>query len=145
MSSIQNEYNLLCRLFDTDLAEISHHEDIGLLAYSPLAAGLLSGKYQNGNVPKGSRADINPDLHGRMTQWQEPAVAAYCAIAKKHGLDPSAMALAFLLTRPFMASVIIGATTMDQLKINISAKDVVITPQIAQEIQAVYRQYPMPI
>ena len=145
MSSIQNEYNLLCRLFDTDLAEISHHEDIGLLAYSPLAAGLLSGKYQNGNVPKGSRGDINPDLHGRMTRWQEPAVAAYCEIAKKHGLDVSAMSLAFLLTRPFMASVIIGATTMEQLKINISAKDVVITPEIAKEIHAVYRQYPMPI
>ena len=144
--SVQNEYSLLDRKFDTDLAEISHHEGVGLLAYTPLAAGILTGKYQDGNRPGGSRATINSDLGGRLSRdyWIEP-VRAYLDIAQKYGLDPAAMALAFCLTRPFMGSVIIGATTMEQLKTDISAKDVVLTPEILEEINETHRKYPLPI
>ncbi|URK88824.1 aldo/keto reductase [Rhizobium sp. RCAM05350] len=124
IASLQNEYNFLYRAFDLDLAELSHHENVGLLAYSPLAAGLLSGKYLNGARPQGSRLSINGDLGGRYTEYQEPAVAAYAELAKSHNLDLAQMQLAFSLTRPFMTSVIIGATSMVQLKTNIGAKDV---------------------
>jgi aryl-alcohol dehydrogenase-like predicted oxidoreductase len=145
VASVQNEYNLLYRPHDLDFAELSHHEHVGLLAYSPLAAGILSGKYLGGARPAGSRATINGDLAGRLQPLQEPAVKAYVEIARKHGLDPSAMALAWARTRPFMASVIIGATAMEQLKINISAKDIEIDPELMREIKSVIRQYPMPI
>lgn len=142
--SIQNEYNLMCRLFDLDLAELSHHEDVGLLAYSPLAAGLLSGKYHDGQVPDGSRRSINKDLGGRYALPVDHVVDAYNLIAKSHALDPCQMAIAFCLTRPFMTSVIIGATTMEQLHTNIGARDVQLSDQVLEEIQAVYRQYPIP-
>lgn len=145
VASVQNEYNLLYRPHDLDFAEVSHHEDVGLLSYSPLAAGLLSGKYLDGNRPAGSRASINADLGGRFQPLQEPAVRAYVEIARKHGLDPSAMALAWCLTKPFMTSVIIGATSMEQLKIDISAKDIELSRDVLKEIQAVIRMYPMPI
>ncbi|MDH6266810.1 aryl-alcohol dehydrogenase-like predicted oxidoreductase [Rhizobium sp. SG_E_25_P2] len=145
MASVQNEYNLLYRAHDLDYAELSHHEKVGLLSYSPLAAGLLSGKYLNGQKPAGSRAAINGDLGGRFQPLQEPAVAAYVDIARRHGLDPSAMALAWCLTKPFMTSVIIGATTMEQLKINLSAADLDLSNDVRQEIAAVIRRYPMPI
>jgi aryl-alcohol dehydrogenase-like predicted oxidoreductase len=145
VASIQNEYNLLYRHHDLDLAELSHHEDVGLLAYSPLAAGLLSGKYLDGQRPAGSRLTINNDLGGRYQPQQEPAVRAYVELAKKHGLDPSVLALAFLLTRPFMASVIIGATTMEQLAIDISAADVTLSDAVLNDIRKVHRLYPMPI
>ena len=145
MVSIQNEYNLLDRKFDTDLAEVCHHEKVGLLAYSPLAAGLLSGKYLNGARPAGTRGAINSDLGGRFSKYEEPAVKAYVELAARHDIDPSAMAIAFCLSRPFMASAIIGATSMAQLKTDISAKDVVMTDEILRDIKAIHRQYPLPI
>jgi aryl-alcohol dehydrogenase-like predicted oxidoreductase len=145
VASLQNEYNLLYRHFDLDLAELAHYEDVGLLAYSPLAAGLLTGKYLGGVKPEGSRAAINGDLGGRLQPLQEPAVKAYVEIAAKHELNPSAMAIAFCLTRPFMASAIIGATTMEQLKIDLSAADLLLSAEVLAEIEAVHRQYPMPI
>jgi aryl-alcohol dehydrogenase-like predicted oxidoreductase len=145
MVSIQNEYNLLDRKFDTDLAEVCHHEKVGLLAYSPLAAGLLSGKYLDGARPAGSRGAINADLGGRFGGYEDPAVRAYVELAHKHGLDPSAMALAFCLTRPFMASVIIGATTMEQLKVDIGAKDLTLSDEVLREIQRIHRTWPLPI
>ncbi|MCV3738445.1 aldo/keto reductase [Rhizobium sp. TRM96647] len=145
MASIQNEYNLLYRSFDLDLAELAHHEDVGLLAYSPLAAGLLTGKYLGGARPDGSRLTINGDLGGRYQPHQEPAVAAYAALAREHGLDLSQLALAFCLTRPFMASVIIGATTMEQLKIDIAAADVALSADVLDGIARIHRQYPAPI
>lgn len=143
--SIQNEYSLLCRLFDLDLAELSHHENVGLLAFSPLAAGLLSGKYANGALPQGSRRTLNDNLNGRLSEYSEPALEKYLAIAAKHAVTPTQLALAFCLARPFMASVIIGATTMQQLKENISACDVTLTDEMKADIQQVYRQYPVPI
>lgn len=145
VASIQNEYNLICRLFDLDLAEVSHHEDVGLLAYSPLAAGILTGKYLGGARPEGSRATITGDLGGRLQPLQEPAVKAYLEIARKHGLDPAQMALAFCLGRPFMTSVIIGATSAEQLKTAIGAKDVALTEEVMTDIARVHRQYPMPM
>ena len=145
VASVQNEYNLLYRQHDLDFAEFAHHEDVGLLAYSPLAAGLLTGKYLDGAKPSGSRASINADLGGRFTHHQEPAVRAYVEIARKHGLDPARMALAYCLTRPFMTSAIIGATTMEQLATDISAKDLVLDDAVMRDIRAVIRKYPMPI
>lgn len=145
VATIQNEYNLLYRHYDLDLAELSHHEDVGLLAYSPLAGGILSGKYLDGKKPAGSRGSINGDIGGRLVPHQEEATRAYVELAKKHGLDPSAMALAFCLTRPFMASVIIGATTMEQLKVNIGAADLTLSEEVMKGIAAIHRLYPMPI
>jgi aryl-alcohol dehydrogenase-like predicted oxidoreductase len=145
VASIQNEYNLICRLFDTDLAEVAHHEDVGLLAFSPLAAGILSGKYQGGAAPDGSRRSIQADLGGRWGPATEAATAAYLDVAAKHGLDPSQMAIAFCLTRPFMTSAIIGATKMDQLKICIGAKDLTLTDAVMEDIATVRRAHPMPI
>ena len=145
MVSIQNEYNLLDRKFDTDLAEVCHHEKVGLMAYSPLAAGLLSGKYLDGARPAGTRGTINTDLGGRFGGYEDPAVRAYVELARKHSLDPSAMALAFCLTRPFMASVIIGATTMEQLKIDIGSKDVTLSDEVLNDIQHIHRTWTLPI
>ncbi|WP_337266492.1 aldo/keto reductase [Oryzifoliimicrobium ureilyticus] len=145
VASIQNEYNLLYRHFDLDLAELSHHEDVGLLAYSPLAAGLLTGKYQGGEKPLGSRGSINADLGGRLHPMQDEPTRAYIEIARKYGLDPAAMAIAFCLSRRFMASVIIGATSITQLDTDISGCDITLSPEILKEIEAVHRQYPAPI
>ena len=145
IASIQNEYNLLYRQFDLDLAEVAHHEDVGLLAYSPLAAGILTGKYLDGARPEGSRGTINPDLGGRLQPLQEPAVKAYAEIARRHGLDLAQMALAFCLSRPFMTSVIIGATSTEQLRTAIAAKDLKLSDEVMKDIAQVHRQYPMPM
>lgn len=145
IASIQNEYNLLYRAFDLDLAEVSHHENVGLLAYSALAAGLLTGKYLGGARPEGSRITKNGDLGGRYQPLQEPAVAAYVALAREHGIDPAQLALAFCLTRPFMTSVIIGATSMDQLATDIAAADVTLSEDIMKALQNLHRRYPAPI
>lgn len=143
--SIQNEYSLLNRLYDLDMAELSHHENVGLLAFSPLAAGLLSGKYASGSIPEGSRRTLNNDLAGRLSEHSAPALEKYLAIAKKYELPPAQLALAFCAARPFMASVIIGATSMQQLKENIAATELTLTEDMLAEIQAVYRQYPVPM
>jgi aryl-alcohol dehydrogenase-like predicted oxidoreductase len=145
VATIQNEYNLLYRHHDLDLAELSHHEDVGLLAYSPLAGGILSGKYIDGAKPEGSRGAINGDLGGRLQPLQEAPTKAYLDIAARHGLDPAAMALAFCLHRRFMASVIIGATTMKQLDTDLSSVNLKLSHDVLVEIEAVHRQYPMPI
>lgn len=144
VATIQNEYSLLYRHFDLDLAELSHHEDVGLLAYSPLAGGILSGKYLKGEKPAGSRGSINGDIGGRLVPEQQAATEAYVDLAQKHGIDPSQLALAFCLSRPFMASVIIGATSMEQLKINIGAADVHLSDEIMKEIGKIHRKYPVP-
>ncbi len=143
--SIQNEYSLLNRLYDLDLAELSHHENVGLLAFSPLAAGLLSGKYAQGALPAGSRRTMNDDLSGRLSSYSQPALDQYLAIAQKHGIDPAQMALAFCISRPFMASTIIGATSMEQLKTNLGAADLALSAEVIEEINQVYRHYPVPM
>ncbi|MFT4725507.1 MAG: aryl-alcohol dehydrogenase-like predicted oxidoreductase [Granulosicoccus sp.] len=145
MVSIQNEYNLMSRLFDLDLAELSHHENIGLLAFSPLAAGMLSGKYSGGGIPEGSRRSMNDNLSGRYTHKSAPVSERYIALAKEHDLDPAQMALAFCLSRPFMTSAIIGATTMDQLKTNLSAVTITLSDEVKQGIFDIYSDNPVPI
>ncbi|CDN53379.1 Oxidoreductase Tas, aldo/keto reductase family [Neorhizobium galegae bv. officinalis bv. officinalis str. HAMBI 1141] len=145
IASLQNEYNLLYRHFDLDLAEVAHHEGVGLMAYSPLAAGILTGKYQNGARPESSRATINKDLGGRLTPYQEPAVKAYIEVAAKHGLDLAQMALAFCLSRAFMTSIIVGATSVAQLKHDMAAADVTLSDEVFADIAKVHRQYPMPL
>src|SRR5690606_32498850 len=122
VQTIQNEYNFLRRYYDLDLAELAFHEDVGLLAYSPLAAGALTGKYLGGVLPPGTRGAISGSAY-RNNQFTEPAIRAYIELAGRHGLDVNQMAIAFCLTKPFMTSVIIGATTMDHLRTNIAAAD----------------------
>lgn len=144
MQSIQNEYSLLHRLFDTDLSEVAANEQVGCLSYSPLAAGLLSGKYAGGAVPAGSRASINGDLGGRLTPRVHDAVAAYAEIAARHGLDLVQMALAFARSRPFMTSVIFGATTQDQLERALGAIGLELPDEVLAEIDAAHKAHPMP-
>ncbi len=143
--SIQNEYSLLQRIYDLDLAELSHNEDVGLLAFSPLAAGFLSGKYQGNKIPAGSRRSFSANLGGRYSEFTEGVVGEYLAVARTHGVDPCQMAIAFCLTRPFMTAAIIGATSMAQLRINIAAKDVVLDDAVLDDIQKIYRRYPIPM
>lgn len=141
VQTIQNEYNFLRRYYDTDLAELAFHEDVGLLAYSPLASGALSGKYLGGVLPPGTRGAVAGSAY-RNNQYTEPAIRAYMALADKHGLDVCQMAIAFCLTKPFMTSVIIGATTMDQLKVNIAAADIELSDAVLNEIQQIFMLYP---
>ena len=145
MVSVQNEYNLLCRLFDVDFSELSHNESLGLLAFSPLAAGILTGKYEGGAIPDGSRRSIQPELGGRYSEDVMQAASAYTQLANDIGLDPAVLALAFCQSRPFMTSAIIGATTLDQLKTNLSAADVVLTDEQQLAIAKLRRRYPMPM
>lgn len=143
MQSIQNEYSLLDRIFEPDLQEIAMAEDTGLLAWSPLATGMLSGKYLDGKRPDGSRWTLRAD-EGRDTPQAHDAVRAYMAVAEKHGLDVCQMALAFVNDRPFVTANIIGATTMEQLKSNIASIDLKLSDEVMADIYAVYRDYPMP-
>lgn len=144
MGTVQNEYSLLCRQFDTDWAELSLIEDMPLLAFSPLATGLLSGKYAGDVVPEGSRRSVNANLGGRITPTVFPAVAAYLGIAARHGLDPCQMAIAFCRTRPFRTIPIIGATTQEQLKTNIGAAAITLSPEVLADIAETHRSYPAP-
>ncbi|MEM8594356.1 MAG: aldo/keto reductase [Pseudomonadota bacterium] len=145
--SIQNEYNLMCRLYDLDMAEVTQHEHVSLLAYSPLAAGLLTGKYYNGAVPPGSRGaiDANRALHGRISDYSQPVADQYVDLAKQYQLDPSQMALAFCMEKPFVHSTIIGATTLDQLKTCLSATDVTLSDELRRDIFKIYRGNAMPM
>lgn len=144
VASVQNEYSLLCRLYDTDMSEMSILEDVGLLAFSPLAAGFLTGKYQDEKVPRGSRMSLNPEMGGRTTARVFDAVDAYVALAERHGMDPAQLALAWCLTRPFMTSVIFGATTMGQLETAIGSINLDLDDDLLNEITKVHRAHPMP-
>ncbi|WP_170774420.1 aldo/keto reductase [Ruegeria lacuscaerulensis] len=144
VASVQNEYSLLCRHFDTDMAELSVHEDVGLMAFSPLAAGYLTGKYQGGAVPGGSRMSINAEMGGRKSDRVLDAVAAYLEIAERHGLDPVHMALAWCRTRKFMLSAIFGATTVEQLERILAGQDLELSSEVLNEITAAHRAFPMP-
>ena len=144
MATVQNEYSLLCRQFDTDWAEFSLVEDMPLLAFSPLAVGLLSGKYAGDVTPEGTRRMHTADLGGRITAQVFPAVAAYLGIAARHRLDPCQMAIAFCRTRPFRTIPIIGATTLGQLGTNIGAADITLSPEVLADIAEIHRAYPAP-
>ncbi|EAR50694.1 oxidoreductase, aldo/keto reductase family protein [Oceanicola granulosus HTCC2516] len=144
VAAVQNEYSLLNRLWDTDMAEMSVHEDVTLLPYSPLGAGLLTGKYQNGQVPAGSRMEGNGDLGGRKTDRAFAAIDAYLAIAARHGLEPVHMALAWQRTRPFPLSAIFGATSLAQLEHILAGDGLTLAPEVVEEIEAAHKAHPMP-
>ena len=145
MMSVQNPYSLLNRFYEVGLAEVSIREQIGCLSYSPLASGYLSGKYRNGAMPKGSRIERDYDFWGRYRKPQsENATEEYYKISKKYGIDMSQMSVKFCEIQDFMTSVIIGATTMDQLKTNIESVKVNLDKDIINEINNVQKKYPNP-
>lgn len=144
VQTMQNEYSLMCRVYDTDMGELSYHEKVTLLAFSPLATGLLTGKYSGGAVPEGSRQTLSPGLGGRMGERALAAADAYVAVAQKHGVDPVHMALAFTVQRPFAVSTIFGATTSAQLAHIIEGKDIVLSDELLAELDETNRQHPMP-
>lgn len=143
--SIQNEYSLMYQLHNLDLAEVSLREGISLLPYTPLAAGWLTGKYYGGARPAGTRfVHESYATSQRLTKNAQKAADAYVDIARKHGLDPAQMAIAWTLTKPFVASTIIGATTVVQLKADIAAAEVKLTDAVLAELAEVRRDFPMP-
>jgi aryl-alcohol dehydrogenase-like predicted oxidoreductase len=142
--SIQNPYNLLNRSFEVGLAEMAIREKVGLLAYSPLAFGVLSGKFLNGARPPDSRLVRWSRFTRYSGEIADRTTAAYVDIARRHGLDPAQMALAFVNRQPFVASNLIGATTMDQLRINVASAELNLSDEVLQEIEAVHRRQPNP-
>lgn len=144
MVSIQNPYNLLNRSFEVGLSEISHYEGVKLLAYSPMAFGVLSGKYLNGARPQGARCSLYERFKRYFTPQGLKATEAYVNLAREFGLEPAQMALAFVNQRPFVASNIIGATNLDQLKSNIDSLDVVLSDELMAKIEEIGIQYSNP-
>ncbi|HHO59040.1 MAG TPA: aldo/keto reductase, partial [Thiotrichales bacterium] len=143
MASIQNEYSLLCRHFEPDLGEIAIHEDCGLLAWSPLSRGMLSGKYLNGARPEGARLTIETRPEHRIAPQTDAAIEKYVALAKRYGLDPCQMALAFVNERPFVTATLIGATSMEQLRSNIDSITLKLPAEVYDEIDKIRREFPM--
>jgi len=144
MASIQNEYSLICRHFEPDLAEAAVNEHCGLLAWSPLSRGLLSGKYLNGARPEGARITIETRPEHRIHPTTDAAVGAYMDLANEYELDACQMALAFVNSRPFVTSTLIGATNMVQLKSNIASIDIVLPEAVKEGIEKLRREFPMP-
>lgn len=142
--SIQNAFNLVNRSFETGLSEIFYREQVSLVGYSPLGQGYLSGKYEGGALPPGSRKMLFDRL-GRYEKGNGPrAISTYIELAKRHGLDPAQMAIAFAVSRPFMTSVIIGATTMEQLKTDIAAATLELSHSVLEDIEQIHLDYPNP-
>ena len=145
MMSIQNPYSLLNRSYEVGLAEVSIRENIGCLSYSPLASGYLTGKYRNKQFPKGSRMERDFDF---WTRYRKPntseAVEEYYKISQKFDLDMSQMSIKFCEVQDFMTSVIIGATTMEQLKTNVESVKVNLDSEVIKEINNVQKKYPNP-
>ncbi|MEE1924668.1 NADP(H)-dependent aldo-keto reductase [Pseudomonas sp. 148P] len=142
--SIQNPYSLLNRSYEVGLAEISIRENVGLLAYSPLAFGVLSGKYLNGAQPEKGRLTLFDRFQRYNNPQVERATAAYVALAREYGVDPAQLALAYVTSRPFLTSNIIGATTLEQLHSNLASVEVKLTEELLQGIEAIHVQQPNP-
>ena len=144
VASVQNAYNLLNRTYEEGLAEFHDREDVGLLAYSPLAQGYLTGKYQRGARPAGARTT----LFDRGQRYEKPgteaAIDGYLAVARDFGLDPAQLAIAWVTSRPFVTSNIIGATSMEQLATDLGSREIVITPEIEARIDAVHQLHGNP-
>lgn len=143
-ASIQNPYNLLNRSFETGLAEVALRENCPLLAYAPLAAGALTGKYLHGVLPPGSRRTIDPRQFRYATLNADPAINDYIHIARRYGLKPNQMAIAFILRQPFVGSVLLGATSLSQLISNSAAHNLNLSDDVLREIEAVHARYPDP-
>jgi len=142
--SIQNPYSLLNRSFEVGLAEIAIREKIGLLAYSPLGFGALSGKYLNHQWPKGARMTLFHEFKRYLSPEARAATAAYVKLAEESGLNPSQMALAYVNTRPFLTANIIGATTMAQLETNLGSIDAILPSDVMEAIEEIHRVYTYP-
>lgn len=142
--TIQNPYSLLNRTFETGLAEVSHRENVKLLAYSPLAFGVLTGKYLYGENPENARLTLFPQMNRYIKKPIDHIIKSYMDIAEKHGLSLTQMAIAYILHKPFLASVIIGATKMPQLIENIDSIELVLSNEIIKEIELISEQYPNP-
>jgi aryl-alcohol dehydrogenase-like predicted oxidoreductase len=142
--SIQNPYNLLNRSFEVGLAEMAIRESVGLLAYSPLAFGVLTGKFMNGARPPESRVVRWSRFARYNGEIAERATAAYVRIAREHELNPAQMALAFVNRQRFLTSNLIGATTIEQLKTNIASADVTLSEDVIRAIDAAHRENPNP-
>ena len=142
--SVQNPYCLLNRTYEVGLAEVSWREQAGLLAYSPLGFGVLSGKYLDGLQPADARLTLFPDYTRYSNAAAIHATERYVALAREYDLDPAQMALAYVNSRPFLTSTIIGATSMEQLKSNIASIDLVLSEEVLAGIEAIHTQYPNP-
>lgn len=142
--SIQNPYSLLNRRFEVGLAEISQHEGVELLAYSSLAFGTLSGKYLNGAQPAGARNTLFSRFTRYSGEQSQQAIAEYVALARQHQIDPSQMALAYVRQQPFVASTLLGATTLEQLQTNIDSFNLTLNAEILEGIEAIHRRYTYP-
>ncbi|HZZ11555.1 MAG TPA: NADP(H)-dependent aldo-keto reductase [Paraburkholderia sp.] len=142
--SIQNPYSLVNRTYELGLSEYAHRDQIGLLAYSPLAFGWLSGKYEGGARPAGARIT----LFERFQRYSKPqavqAITRYVELARRHGMSPAQFALAFVNSRPFLTSNLIGATSLEQLKENIGSAEVKLSPEVLAEIDALHELQPNP-
>jgi len=144
VQSIQNPYNLLNRLFEIGLSEMALREQVGLLAYSPLGFGVLSGKYLDGSAAADSRLNLFPDYKRYSGEPSVSATREYAELARAHGLSPTTLALAFVNSRPFLTANIIGATTMPQLRENIASIDVDLSPELINTIDAIHERIPDP-
>lgn len=144
MASIQNAYNLVNRTFEEGLEEIAIREDVGLLAYSPLGQGMLTGKYRNGALPEGSRKQLFDRLQRYENSQGLSAVDSYCDFAAEIDIDPAKLALKFCDTRPFTTSTIIGATNMQQLETCIDAFELEWTEYIESKITEIHLDQPSP-
>jgi len=144
VASVQNAYNLINRTYEIGMAEVGLREDVGLMAYSPLAQGYLTGKYLDGARPAGARGT----LFNRSQRYQKPgaeiAIRAYVALAREFGIDPAQMALQFVTTRPFVASNIIGATTIEQLRSDIASVSLKWTSELEARINAIHQLHQNP-
>lgn len=142
--SIQNPYNLLNRSVEIGLSEISHHEGVELLAYSPLAFGTLSGKYLNGARPAGARNTLFTRFVRYSAPHTQQAIAEYVALARKYALDPAQMALAFVRQQPFVASTILGATSLEQLRANLASAELTLNAELLEELEAIHHRFTIP-
>ena len=142
--SIQNPYNLLNRTFEIGISEFSHREQVGLLAYSPLAFGALSGKYLNNQKPEGARLTLFERFNRYLNPQATEATEAYVNLAKKNDLDPSQMALSYVSSRPFLTSNIIGATSMEQLKMDIESINIELSDDVIKDIESIHEKIPNP-
>ena len=142
--SVQNPYSLLNRSFEIGLAEVAHREQVGLLAYSPMAFGVLSGKYLDGARPAGARVTLFERFSRYTVPEAEPAVRAYVELAREHGLSPAQMALAFVTSRPFLTANIIGATSLEQLDENLGSADLKLGEEVIEAIEALHRRHSNP-
>ncbi|MBT8376372.1 MAG: aldo/keto reductase, partial [Bacteroidia bacterium] len=144
MVTIQNAYSLLCRTFECDLAEVAHREEIGLLAYSPMAFGVLSGKYITGTAADNARLKLFPRFARYSSEQSTEATKRYLKIAEDHGLSLAQMSLAFVNSRPFLTSNIIGATSIEQLEENIDSINVDLSKEVIEAINKVHNEIPNP-